>query len=479
MSSSVPGGREGSLEAPTRHPLDWKNPAFYDEAALTKELERVFDICHGCRRCFSLCNAFPTLFDAVDESPTGELDGVDRKVFWQVVDHCYLCDMCFMTKCPYVPPHPWNVDFPHLMLRAKAVRAKKEGIGLRDKVLASTDTVGALAGIPVVVEVVNAVNRSAPGRALLEKTLRVDRTAPIPKYHSNTARKRLRDRVGTVPVNGDANGTGTSGSATAAAQASEIEAGAQRPAMPQGGTETRGRVALFATCYGNRNEPELDEDLVAVFEHNGIDVRLVAKEQCCGMPKLELGDLESVARAKEQNIPQLLRVIEHGYDIVAPIPSCVLMFKQELPLMFPDDPGVQLVRSRIFDPFEYLMLRHRAGLLRTDFKQSLGKVSYHVPCHLRVQNIGLKTRDVLKLVPDTTVEVIERCSGHNGTYAVKKEFRAASVKIGRPVMTRVENAQPAYYASDCPMAGHQIESGLKAHKAPTHPLKLLRIAYGI
>ena len=456
MSSSVSGGREGSLEAPTRHPLDWKNPAFYDEAALTKELERVFDICHGCRRCFSLCNSFPTLFDAVDASSTGEVDGVDKKVFWEVVDHCYLCDMCFMTKCPYVPPHQWNVDFPHLMLRAKAVHAKKEGLSLRNKVLASTDTVGKIAGIPVVVEVVNAVNASSAGRALLEKTLGVDKTAPIPKYHSNTARKRLRDRVGTT------------------AGASPIANSAENAAPA-----TRGKVALFTTCYGNRNEPDLDIDLVTVFEHNGIEVRLVAKEECCGMPKLELGDLESVARHKERNIPELMKVINDGYDIVAPIPSCVLMFKQELPLMFPDEPDVKTVRSRIFDPFEYLMLRHRAGQLRTDFKQALGKVSYHVPCHLRVQNIGLKTRDILKLVPDTTVDVIERCSGHNGTYAVKKEFRAASMKIGRPVMTRVENAQPAYYASDCPMAGHQIESGLADPKPPTHPLKLLRIAYGI
>jgi glycerol-3-phosphate dehydrogenase subunit C len=463
MSSSAPGGREGSLEAPTRHPLDWKNPQFYDEAALTKELERVFDICHGCRRCFSLCNSFPTLFDAVDNSSTGEVDGVDKKVFWEVVDHCYLCDMCFMTKCPYVPPHPWNVDFPHLMLRAKAVHAQKQPHRLRDKVLASTDAVGKIAGIPVVVEVVNAVNKTAAGRALLEKTLGVDRTAPIPTFHSNTARKRLRDRVGTT-ADGAPKATG--------------DAAPVAP-VPAGTTELRGKVALFATCYGNRNEPELDEDLVAVFEHNGIPVRLVAKEQCCGMPRLELGDLEAVARAKEANIPELMRVINDGYDIVAPIPSCVLMFKQELPLMFPDDADVKTVRSRIFDPFEYLMLRHRAGLLRTDFKQTLGKVSYHVACHLRVQNIGLKTRDALKLVPDTTVDVIERCSGHNGTYAVKKEFRAASVKIGRPVMTRVEGANPDYYASDCPMAGHQIESGLKEPQPPTHPLKLLRIAYGI
>jgi glycerol-3-phosphate dehydrogenase subunit C len=448
-SRPASGGREGSLEAPKRHPLDWRNPAFYDEAALTKELERVFDICHGCRRCFSLCNAFPTLFDAVDASAEGEVHGVDKKVFWQVVDHCYLCDMCFMTKCPYVPPHPWNVDFPHLMLRAKAVRDRKEGVGFRSRALSATDTVGKIASIPVVAEIVNAVNRSSLGRVVLEKTLGVDRTAPIPEYHSRTARKRLRH----LGESADARAVST--------------------------PETTGKVALFTTCYGNRNEPRINEDLVAVFEHNDIKVTLVAQERCCGMPRLELGDLETVARLKEHNIPQLVAAIDSGLDIVAPIPSCVLMFKQELPLMFPEDAAVQRVAKRIFDPFEYLMHRHRAGLLRTDFKSSLGKVSYHVPCHLRVQNIGLKTRDVLRLVPDTTVDAIERCSGHNGTYGVKKEFRAASMKIGRPVIQRVQSAAAEHYASDCPMAGEQIQSGLEGGREPEHPLSLLRLAYGI
>ncbi|TLY80896.1 MAG: Fe-S oxidoreductase [Gammaproteobacteria bacterium] len=457
MSNTLDPSGAGSAGpgAPTRHPLDWRNPEFYDEAALAKELERVFDVCHGCRRCFSLCNAFPTLFDAVDASSTGEVDGVDKQVFWQVVEHCYLCDMCFMTKCPYVPPHPWNIDFPHLMLRAKATRVRQEGVSMRNRTLAATDTVGRIAGIPVVADVVNAVNRSAAGRVLLEKTLGVDRDSPLPTYHSRTARKRLRRLARAVPGDGTA-------------------APALRPTE-----HTTGKVALFTTCYANRNEPELDEDLVAVFEHNGIVVTLIARERCCGMPRLELGDLESVARLKEYNIPQLQRALAAGCDIVAPIPSCVLMFKQELPLMFPDDAHVQLIAERIFDPFEYLMLRHRAGLLRTDFKVSLGKVSYHVPCHLRVQNIGLKTRDVLKLVPDTSVETIERCSGHNGTYAVKKEFRAAAVKIGRPVMQRIANAHPDHYSSDCPMAGHQIESGLERAQQPEHPLTLLRMAYGL
>jgi Fe-S oxidoreductase len=442
------GGREGSVEAPIRHPINWRDPAFYDEAALEQELHRVFDICHGCRRCFSLCQSFPTLFDAIDSAPTMELDSVDKAVFGRVVEHCYLCDMCYMTKCPYVPPHPWNVDFPHLMLRAKAVAASKGGLKFRERLLSATDTVGRIAGIPVVCEIVNAANRNAGVRKLLDQTLGVDARAPLPEFHSQTARRRLQGKLRTdLPVR----------------------------ASPG----TRGQVALFATCYGNRNEPELVQDLAAVFEHNGIGVVLTARERCCGMPKLELGDLKSVDEFKRTNIPELLRLIDAGYDVVAPIPSCVLMFKQELPLMFSDDAQVRRVAEHIFDPFEYLMLRHKADLLRTDFSGRLGKISYHVPCHLRVQNIGLKTRDVLRLVPDTTVEVIERCSGHNGTYAVKSEFRDASMKIGRPVFERVQNSGADYYASDCPMAGHQIESGLPDQRAPTHPLKLLRIAYGI
>ena len=441
-------GREGSLEAPTRHALAWQEPEFYDPDSLQKELDRVFDICHGCRRCFNLCNSFPTLFNLIDESATGELDGVDKRAFGQVVDQCYLCDMCYMTKCPYVPPHPWNVDFPHLMLRAKAVKNRGGAARWRDKVLSSTDLVGNIAGIPVVAEIVNAVNRSSIGRKVLDMTLGVHPAAPVPPYRSNTLRKQLAKRTRPVP----------------AAQAA-------------GGT--RGKVALFATCYGNRNEPEIGLDLVRVFEHNGIEVALLDRESCCGMPKFELGDLPAVAELKEKNLPPLLAVIERGYDIVAPIPSCVLMFKQELPLMFPDDPDVAKVKQHIFDPFEYLALRHKSGLMRTEFARPLGKIAYHVACHLRVQNIGLKTRDILQLIPGTTVEHIERCSGHNGTYGVKREFRDMSMKIGKPVIQRVEASRADFYASDCPMAGHQIESGLAHGSPPTHPLTLLRMAYGL
>ncbi|MCW8829138.1 MAG: heterodisulfide reductase-related iron-sulfur binding cluster [Gammaproteobacteria bacterium] len=440
--------REGNLEAPTRHPLDWKSPDFYNEASLFTELERVFDLCHGCRRCVSLCHSFPTLFDLVDESDTLEVDGVKKEDYWKVVDHCYLCDLCYMTKCPYTPPHEWNIDFPHLMLRAKAVKYKKGDIKTRDKILTSTDAVGSLAGIPVVSGIVNAANKIKPARKILESLLGVHADARVPEYHSNTLRKRLADKVG-------ADGQGE-------------EAG-----------PTNGKVALFATCYGNRNEPVIGEDLVAVFEHNGIPVTMAQKEQCCGMPKLELGDLEAVERAKQANIPLLAKLVDEGWDIVAPVPSCALMFKQELPLMFPDDAEVEKVSQAIFDPFEYLMHRHKAGKLNTDFKNPLGKVAYHAACHQRVQNVGSKTKELLSLLPDTEITAIERCSGHDGTYAVKKEFHEASMKIVRPVVNRVKQSEADHYGSDCPMAGHHIEHGMQDGSATEHPISLLRKAYGI
>jgi Fe-S oxidoreductase len=446
MSSNVDSSREGNLEAPTRHPLDWRDEQFYDEQDLHKEMERVFDICHGCRRCFSLCNAFPTLFDLIDESETMEIDGVPKEKYSDVADQCYLCDMCFMSKCPYVPPHPWNVDFPHLMLRAKAVKHREGKTRMRDRILSSTDTVGRLAGIPVVVNAVNAVNASKRGRAMLEKTLGVHPDARLPRYHSRTLKKTARPEL----------------------DGESVQAG-----------PTRGRVALFSTCYGNYNEPHIGLDLIKVFEHNDIVVRLVEKDRCCGMPKLELGDLEAVARAKDDNIPQLVKLIDDGFDIVAPVPSCVLMFKQELPLMYPQDADVQKVKAAMFDPFEYLVHRHKAGLLKTDFKAGLGKVAYQVACHLRVQNIGMKTRELLSLIPDTEIDAIERCSGHDGTYAVKTEFHEASMKICRPVVSRVKKFEADYYSSDCPMAGHQIANGIDDGSDAVHPMSMLRKAYDI
>jgi Fe-S oxidoreductase len=297
------------------------------------------------------------------------------------------------------------------------------------------------------------MNKNKVFRKGLEQVLGVHPDAKVPEYHSKTGRKRLAGEHANLSR-------------------------AQVESTPAG--RTQGKVALFATCYGNYNEPHILEDLVKVFNHNNIPVTLLDKEQCCGMPKLELGDLEAVAAAKQVNVPEMIHMIDQGWDIVGPVPSCVLMFKQELPLMFPDDADVQRVKEHIFDPFEYLMLREKESLLNKEFSKPLGKVSYHASCHLRVQNIGYKTREVLSLIPDTELELLERCSGHDGTYAVKSEFHDVSMKICRPVFNKVKSAEPDYYGSDCPMAGHQIENGLgEDAKAPTHPMTMLRIAYGL
>ena len=440
--------REGSLEAPTRHPIDWKGASFYDEANLFNELDRVFDICHGCRRCFNLCNAFPLLFDVIDESETMELDSVDKKVYWDVVDNCYLCDMCFMSKCPYVPPHEWDLDFPHLMLRAKAVKFEKNEVKQRDKLITSTDRIGKLASIPIVVNVVNAANQNKTIRRVLDSQLGIHNEAVTPAYHTETARKKFAQQKH------DASGVQACG-------------------------ETTGKVAIFTTCYGNYNRPDLVNDLVDVLEHNNVAVTMASKENCCGMPKLELGDLKEVERLKNNNIPQLVKLIDEGWDVIAPVPSCVLMFKQELPLMFPDDEEVAKVRDAIFDPFEYLMLRHKSNLLKTEFKGELGQVSYQVACHLRVQNIGLKTKEVLELIPNTSVNAIERCSGHDGTYALKSEFHDIAKKIAKPVVNRVKKAEADVFSSDCPMAADHIASGLEDESNVKSPISLLKQAYGI
>ena len=438
---------EGSLEPPKRHPLDWVNSDFYDEPKLFQEMERVFDVCHGCRRCVNLCTAFPRLFDLIDDGATGELDGVEKKNFWEVVDRCYLCDMCFMTKCPYVPPHPWNIDFPHLMLRAKAVKYKKGEVGFRDKLLSSTDLLGKLASIPVVVQTVNAINKTPAARKVMDTLLGIHAERILPEYDSHKFRPNAK-------IN----------------SSYEVRHGAR----------TSGKVAIYSTCYVNYNEPGIGHDLLKILQHNEIPTCLVEKEACCGMPKLELGDLDAVNELRKVNIPHLAKLAKDGYAILAAVPSCTLMYKQELPLMFPKDEEVRAVAAAMFDPFEYLMLRNRDGLLKTDFKQPLGNVSYHIPCHLRVQNVGQKTKDMLQMLPGTKVSVVERCSGHDGTWGVKSEHFADSMKIGKPVFKQMAAPNPDYISSDCAIAGRHIQQGMGETKAQKqHPLTLVRIAYGL
>jgi Fe-S oxidoreductase len=357
-----------------------------------------------------------------------------------------------MTKCPYVPPHDWNVDFPHLMLRAKAVKFRKGEVGFRDKLLSSTDALGKLASIPVVVQVVNAANRSSAARGLMDSVLGIHKNRVLPEYDSAKFRGTARADA-AFPV--------------------------------RDGKETPGKVAIYSTCYINYNEPGIGHDLLKILAHNEIPAKLVEKEACCGMPKLELGDLEAVARNKAINIPVLAKLAREGYAIVAAVPSCVLMFKQELPLMFPDDADVKAVAGAMYDPFEYFVLRQKDGLLKTDFRKPLGKVSYHIPCHLRVQNMGQKTREMLEKIPGTQVTVVERCAGHDGTWGVKSEYYENSMKIGRPVFRQMAEAQPDYISSDCAIAGRHIQQGINESNADSkkaekqHPVTLLRIAYGL
>ncbi len=439
--------REGNLEAPTRHPIDWKSADYYDSERVFAELHRVFEICHGCRRCVSLCNAFPTLFDLIDNSKDGELDGVPRVDYARVVDQCYLCDMCYMTKCPYVPPHPWNVDFPHLMLRAKAAKFKRRGASLRDRLLTSTDAIGKLTAIPVVAQTVNALNRNGVARRLMEKTLGVHPQRQLPDYSPAKFRN---------------------------------SAAASQHFAVRNGQRTPGRVAIFSTCYINYNEPGIGLDLLKILAHNEIPYVVVEKEACCGMPKLELGDLEAVETLKNVNVGPLAKLARAGCAILTAVPSCTLMFRRELPLLFPGDADLEAVSKAMFEPFEYLLLRHKDGLLKTDFKQPLGKVSYHIPCHSRVQNIGQKTREMLQLIPGTQVTTIERCAGHDGTWGVKSEYFDTSMKIGRPVFRQMAAPDPDFIGSDCAMAGRQIRQGMgTTHARKEHPLTLLRIAYGL
>ncbi len=430
--------REGSLAAPMRHPIYWENEEYYDETSLHTEMERVFDVCHTCRRCVNLCQSFPTLFDLVDESQTFEVDGVDKADYVKVVDQCYLCDLCFMTKCPYVPPHEWNIDFPHLMLRAKAVAFKQGKTKLSHKILTSPQKVGAFSSTPVLSGVINWTNKFEPFRKVLEKTLGVHVNAVIPKYHSNKLSKRFVNQQ----------------------------------------NDSQYKVAIFGTCYGEFNDPDTALDIIDVLRHNNVEVKLVQKTQCCGMPKMELGDLESVEAYAQKNIAPLLELVKQGYKLIAPIPSCVLMFKNELPMIMSKNKDIKAIGEAFYDPFEYLMFLNKEGVLKTDFKSINQHILYHVACHQRVQNIGLHTKKVLNLIPGLDLDVIQRCSGHDGTYGVRVETHTYAVKIGKPIAKKISE-KTDLVLSDCVMAGNHITHISEHEVKAIHPMSLVKIAYGL
>jgi len=438
---------EGSLEAPIRHPLAWQDDAFYDEAALDEELRRVFDICHGCRRCFNLCDSFPRLFDLIDESDSGELDTVASSGFKPIVDACTLCDMCFMTKCPYVPPHEFNLDFPHLMLRHRAIEHRKGEVPWTSKQMAQTDRNGRLAK-PLAPLANWALNESnSLTRTAMQTVAGVHKDAALPRFNSRTLEDEVApDRVSDAPAQGR-------------------------------------KAVLYATCYGNFNNPEIGRAARGILARNGVETEVV-HPSCCGMPLLEQGDIGGVAEKAREVAAAFAPWIDKGYDIVALMPSCALMLKFEWPLILPDDPAIKKLSEATKDITEYIVDIAKTEGLADGLRPLGGKVAVHLACHARAQNMGAKAAELMRLLPDAEVQVIERCSGHGGSWGVMKENFDVALKVGKPVARQIKKDAPQFYVSECPLAGMHIGQGVErvdgdVPETAAHPVVLFARAYGI
>ncbi len=445
--------REGSLDAPFRRPILWQDPDYYDLAKVEAEMERVFDICHGCRRCFNLCDSFPKLFDMVDESPTGELDGVDKKDYAKVADACTLCDMCFLTKCPYVPPHEFDLDFPHLILR---YRAAKRRAGEKDFVreqLGQTDRNGKLARPVAGLANWASARENTPLRKMLDAIAGIDAEAELPKYNSKTATDRLK-----TPL-------------------------APNPAGRAFGLR---KVALYATCFVDYNEPDTAVAAAKVLALQGCEVKLVYPE-CCGMPQLEAGDVADVAGKARRVAGVFAPLIADGWDVVALTASCGLMMKFEWPLILPDDGSVKALSKATKDISEYVVELSKTFGLVEGLRPVEGGVTFHSACHSRAQNMGAKSAELLRLIPDTKVDVVERCSGHGGTFGVMKDTRPMAVKVGKPTARQVSAKGNATLCSDCPLAckhlGQLLADEAKPDAPPApreaHPIEVFARAYGV
>jgi glycerol-3-phosphate dehydrogenase subunit C len=450
MTASPSG--EGGLAAPTRKPYDWHSADFYDRDKIDTELRRVFDICHGCRRCFNLCDSFPRLFDLIDESKTGELDSVDSGEFAPVIDACTLCDMCFMTKCPYVPPHDFDLDFPHLMVRARAVDHKDNKTGFVQKQLSCTDRNGRLAA-----PISGLVNwGSKQGNALtrpaMEAVAGIDKRAHLPKFNRKTF----------------------------------VQQAANTPAEVNTTAPAHGRKAvLYATCFANYNSPEIGAAARAVLAHNGVETEVVYPG-CCGMPQLEHGDIAAVAESAAQVAAELKPWIDKGYDVISLVASCSLMLKFEWPLIVPDNADVAALSAATFDIDQYLMDIADDQGLAEGLSPLEGGITVHIACHARAQNIGQKAAQLLRQIPDTEIDVIERCSGHGGSWGVMKENFDVALKVGKPVARAAVKSGKTYVASECPLAADHILQGMAIENqdvehpaSPHHPIELIALSYGL
>ena len=408
---------------------------YWDQKSLGDEMYRVFDICHGCRRCYQLCPSFDVMLKRIDQEGDAEVSGLKQEDYDTVVDLCYQCKLC-IPHCPYTPPHRWMVNFPRLMLRAKAARVKKSGVTLQDNFLGHTDLMGKL-GVATS-KVANWMSEIKTHRFMMEQLVGLAKDRVLPRFNNQTFSHWFD----------------------------------QHQKKSSGAAEKK--VALFYTCSVNYQEIETGTASVSVLEHNDVDVEC-PKQKCCGMPFLDGGDVESALENAAFNTKYLADAIRDGRQIVTPGPTCSFMLKHEYPNLLGTE-DAKLVSENTFDISEYLIRLKREGKLKTDFKQSPGKVSYHLPCHLKVQNIGFKTRDLMKTA-GAQVEVVDRCSAVDGTWGFKKEYYQLSRKIAEPLCNQMSADENATMVSDCPLASIQIQDG--TGKKPLHPMQVMEGAYGL
>lgn len=419
--------------------FDLRDPKFYDEADLDREMRRVFDVCHLCRMCFSYCPSFPALFDAVDrheERGEGEVAALTAAEIEPVVDQCWQCKLCYV-KCPYTPPHKFAVDFPRLLMRAKIVRARRKGIKFRERMLGDPDRLGRLSAGRLSA-LANWANRNPLMRRAMQRVLGVHRKRRLPTFARTTFARWFRGRR-----NGAA------------------------AAPPD--------LALFATCSVDYNYPQVGVAAVQVLEHNGKNV-VNPPVVCCGLPALDGGDVEAAIGRIEQNIKVLLPLVRQGLPIVVLAPSCGLMIKQEWPQLVPTG-DCRAVAAATMDLGEFLGKEKAAGRLKTDFTVPQGTIAYHIPCHLRAQNVGQPFRALLESVPGTKVDAIEQCSAFDGTWGMKTEFYETSRKCAGKLCGAIKNAHADRLVSDCMLAGLNVVEEMGC--APAHPVEALRDAYGI
>ena len=445
--------REGSLEAPTRLPIDWKNPDFVDESILDSEMRRQFEICHGCRRCFNLCDSFPKLFDLIDEKGDEELDGVASRDFKGVVDSCTLCDMCYLTKCPYVPPHEFNIDFPHLMLRYRVFEKSKNKLNFFDRQITEIDRNGKIIS-SFLSMIFNWITKKTNTltRKFMHLVIGIHKGVELPKFFNYTFISKTK-KFPTV-INHSA---------------------------PSYGKE----VVFFSTCFINYNEPSIGEAALKVLSYNGIKSHVVYP-RCCGMPQLEQGDIKRVAENAEKTARELRPFLDRKIPIVSTVPSCTLMMKSEWPLVLPENKDVKDLSILTYDVSEFIVQINKDIGLVPGLNPLEGPVSLHLSCHGRAQNIGAKGAEMLRLIPNANVNVIERCSGHGGSWGVKKQNFENAMKFARGTIRKIKTNKPKYTCSECPLAAKHLSQGLKLNdnknimeNKTLHPIQLLSKAYGL